>query len=342
MNKSKMAGRIVALLVMTLAMALLATPAWAATFPIANHATLIGASGSVDLYGMDSAAAQAAIASVCPEPPTGNLTIVVNGKKWGPVSTRGLTWRSTLVDKTAIINDAMTSRVGTDTFNILPQFKVDERIVGQWVTRANDKYRVVMRNASLAITDKVVLVPCRVGISVYYRPTVAAIVRALKLNAAAGTGAPMTVTATLVLTKPKENGSGFNKLKTIIVVVSKRQMTLWLGTKIYVRYACAVGQPRYPTPKGIWKVVDKVWHPSWYNPGSAWARNMPSMIGPGASNPLGLAALYLNAPGIRIHGTKNIASLGTAASHGCIRLANSNIVKLYPIVPIGTKVYIVK
>ena len=122
----------------------------------------------------------------------------------------------------------------------------------------------------------------------------------------------------------------------------KRQVTLYTGARVTVWYRCAVGQSAYPTPKGVWTIYDKNPRPSWYNPGSAWAAGMPSVIGPGSSNPLGLRALYLTAPGIRIHGTSNVDSIGTAASHGCIRLANRNIVKFYPLVPVGTKVYIVR
>jgi lipoprotein-anchoring transpeptidase ErfK/SrfK len=72
---------------------------------------------------------------------------------------------------------------------------------------------------------------------------------------------------------------------------------------------------------------------------------MPATIGPGASNPLGLRAMNLNNAkgkdtGYRIHGTSKLGSIGTAASHGCIRVANKNIVKLYKKVPTGTPVVV--
>ena len=69
---------------------------------------------------------------------------------------------------------------------------------------------------------------------------------------------------------------------------------------------------------------------------------MPSYIGPGPSNPLGTRALYLDAPGIRIHGTNNIASVGTPASHGCMRMVRHDVEDLYPRVPVGTPIWIVK
>ncbi len=67
---------------------------------------------------------------------------------------------------------------------------------------------------------------------------------------------------------------------------------------------------------------------------------MPAYIPPGPGNPLGTRALYLNAPGIRIHGTYNSASIGTYASHGCIRMLIGDSEALFPLVPVGTKVII--
>jgi lipoprotein-anchoring transpeptidase ErfK/SrfK len=132
--------------------------------------------------------------------------------------------------------------------------------------------------------------------------------------------------------------------KTIVVVLSERRLYLYSGAKIDKQYRCAVGQKRYPTPVGIWKIVRKVKNPSWHNNGSAWASRMAAYIPPGRNNPLGTRALYLDASGIRIHGipASENSSIGHAASHGCIRLKNSNAVKLYPLVKVGTPVYIVK
>jgi L,D-transpeptidase ErfK/SrfK len=93
---------------------------------------------------------------------------------------------------------------------------------------------------------------------------------------------------------------------------------------------------------GDWKIVDKVKNPSWHNPHAAWSATMPEYIPPGPSNPLGTRALYLDASGIRFHGTNNIGSVGTPASHGCMRMYMSDIEALYPLVPIGTKVWIRK
>jgi L,D-transpeptidase ErfK/SrfK len=68
---------------------------------------------------------------------------------------------------------------------------------------------------------------------------------------------------------------------------------------------------------------------------------MPRSIPGGPNGPLGTRALYLDAPGIRIHGTPNPGSIGTYASHGCIRMLMSDVEELYEIVDVDTQVLII-
>lgn len=149
-----------------------------------------------------------------------------------------------------------------------------------------------------------------------------------------------TVGIPVVFTKPKITQRNIGK--GIMVDLKKRSVYLYDNGVLKLAFKCAIGQPQYPTPPGNWKIVRKVSMPTWYNPGSAWAKGMPPYIGPGPSNPLGTRALYLNADGIRIHGTNNIRSIGTPASHGCVRLQRKDIEKLYPLVPVGTPAFIIK
>lgn len=157
-------------------------------------------------------------------------------------------------------------------------------------------------------------------------------------------GGTVTVTVTPKLTK-----AGISKRsklgKCIVVDLSKRH--LWLynhGKKTKYSYSVTVGKAGHRTPTGTYTIGTKRPRPTWSNPGSAWAKNMPKTIGPGPRNPLGLRAMNLNRnghdTGLRIHGTANYRQIGTAASHGCIRVANKNIVKLYPQVPKGTLVIV--
>lgn len=132
------------------------------------------------------------------------------------------------------------------------------------------------------------------------------------------------------------------KEPVIVVSLSNHRVTLFNGEEKIKSYPCAIGTPSHPTPVGNWKIVQKRRNPVWRNPGSEWAKDMPASIGPSADSPLGLRALNLDAANIRLHGTTNIRSVGTAASHGCLRMYNGDIIDLFDRVNVGTKVFIIR
>jgi L,D-transpeptidase ErfK/SrfK len=106
-------------------------------------------------------------------------------------------------------------------------------------------------------------------------------------------------------------------------------------------YPVATGQPSFPTPQGTWEVVAKRMNPTWTNPApDGWGADMPASIPPGPGNPLGTRAMALNASGILIHGTYASYSIGSYASHGCIRMLLSDVEALFPQVPTGTPVLV--
>jgi lipoprotein-anchoring transpeptidase ErfK/SrfK len=128
---------------------------------------------------------------------------------------------------------------------------------------------------------------------------------------------------------------------TIVVDVSDNTLQFYEGLKITHQYRVATGTAQYPTPTGAFEIVDKRENPTWVNPApDTWGADLPASIGPGPGNPLGTRAMYLNAPGIRIHGTWDDSSIGTAASHGCIRMHVQDSEQLYPLVAIGTPVLV--
>ena len=131
--------------------------------------------------------------------------------------------------------------------------------------------------------------------------------------------------------------------KTIVIDLSSKQLTLYEGKKKAKTYTVATGAPGFPTPDGSFQIVEMRKNPTWVNPDpTGWGSSMPDSIPPGPSNPLGTRAMNLNAPGIRIHGTSDIGSLGTAASHGCIRMAMSQVEELFEKVGVGTPVLITR
>ena len=84
----------------------------------------------------------------------------------------------------------------------------------------------------------------------------------------------------------------------------------------------AVGMPRYRTPRGEYVITSIEWNPWWIPPKSEWAKK-EKVTPPGAANPMGAVKLYFQ-PLYFLHGTPFVESLGSAASHGCVRMSNAD------------------
>jgi len=117
-------------------------------------------------------------------------------------------------------------------------------------------------------------------------------------------------------------------------------LRLWKDLKLVKTYTIAVGQAGLETPAGQYTIDDKQVDPSWYVPDSAWAGDLAGqVIPPGPADPL--KARWMGFwQGSGIHGTDDLASLGTAASHGCVRMSIPDVIELYDQVPLGTPIYI--
>jgi lipoprotein-anchoring transpeptidase ErfK/SrfK len=106
-------------------------------------------------------------------------------------------------------------------------------------------------------------------------------------------------------------------------------------------YRVAVGAAGYDTPAGMHHVLYKERDPTWHVPNRAWAGSLAGMtIPPGdARNPLKARFIALGG-GVGFHGTADLASIGQAASHGCIRMTVPDVISLYNRTPVGTPVLI--
>lgn len=120
----------------------------------------------------------------------------------------------------------------------------------------------------------------------------------------------------------------------IVVVKSKFVLNLWLDGKLAKQYPIAHGMPAYPTPTGSYVVTEMLENPTWTPPNSPWAAGLEP-VPPGESNPLGTRWIGTSAPLIGIHGTPQSWSIGTQASHGCVRMLISDVEDLYERVDVG-------
>jgi lipoprotein-anchoring transpeptidase ErfK/SrfK len=128
-----------------------------------------------------------------------------------------------------------------------------------------------------------------------------------------------------------------------VITVDRAHFRLRLFKRLkYARsYPVAVGQPAYPTPTGLFSIANKAVNPTWSVPDSPWAGALRNESVPGGSadNPLKARWMGIFA-GAGIHGTDAIGSIGSAASHGCIRMRIPDVIELYDQVPVGAPVYI--
>jgi lipoprotein-anchoring transpeptidase ErfK/SrfK len=127
-----------------------------------------------------------------------------------------------------------------------------------------------------------------------------------------------------------------------IITIDRGAFTLrlWRHLRLVKSYTIAVGMAGLETPAGLYHIQDKEVDPSWHVPNSSWAGSLAGQtIPPGPSDPLKARWLGIY-NGAGIHGTDAIGSLGSAASHGCIRMAIPDVIELYSVTPLGTPVYI--
>jgi L,D-transpeptidase ErfK/SrfK len=118
---------------------------------------------------------------------------------------------------------------------------------------------------------------------------------------------------------------------------------------VVITYPVSIGKMDWHTPLGRTTILSKKERPTWTPPESVRQEHiangdpLPAVVPAGPDNPLGLFAMRLNIkPGdYLIHGTNNPIAVGMAVTHGCIRMYPEDIAALFPLVPVGTPVYLV-
>lgn len=114
----------------------------------------------------------------------------------------------------------------------------------------------------------------------------------------------------------------------IEVDLNARRLTVFDGDQRVGSYRVAVGTEQWPTQTGEWSITQVVWNPEWIPPKDEQWAEAKDRKAPGApDNPLGRAQLVYDPPRT-VHGTNEPRSIGKAASHGSIRLANADVTKI--------------
>ena len=129
-----------------------------------------------------------------------------------------------------------------------------------------------------------------------------------------------------------ESASSDRIRRVVLVSIPDRKLAVLEQGKVIATFPVAVGASVSPSPTGEFQIVSRVTNPTYYHPGT--------VIPTGKDNPIGTRWLGLSQKGYGIHGTNAPRSIGRAASHGCIRLRNRDMERLYPMLQVGDIVQI--
>lgn len=158
-----------------------------------------------------------------------------------------------------------------------------------------------------------------------------------------GKGTDVLIPSRFILPDAKRQG----------IVVNLPEMRLYYfekpgagGLPLVTTYPVSVGRQEWRTPEGGTKVIAKKKNPTWTPPESIRkearedGRELPRVVPAGPDNPLGDYAIRLGLPGYLIHGTNRPYGVGMRVTHGCLRMYPEDIEKLFPTVPLNTKVFL--
>jgi L,D-transpeptidase catalytic domain len=130
---------------------------------------------------------------------------------------------------------------------------------------------------------------------------------------------------------PTSTGTGLLK-RVVLVSLPDRKLAVLDEGIVIATFPIAVGAKDSPSPTGDFLIVSRLANPTYYHPGT--------IVGPGKDNPVGTRWLGLSQKGYGIHGTNAPRSIGHAASHGCIRLRNRDMERLFTMLQVGDVVQI--
>jgi lipoprotein-anchoring transpeptidase ErfK/SrfK len=235
---------------------------------------------------------------------------------------------------------ARYARGGEVNDNLETRVKYDKAAVKDFVQELADKINQEPENASVVPAEggaKLVKQAGQAGLAVDIGETAA------KINdAARSPGRDQPVEPVVKTDKPDVTTKDLPQEYSRYIVIDRGSFTLrfFHRLKLERRYTIAVGQQGLETPAGLYHALDKQVNPSWHVPNSDWAGDLAGqVIPPGPADPLKARWIGIF-DGAGIHGTDDIGSLGSAASHGCVRMSISDVIDLYDRVEVGDPIYI--
>jgi len=302
-----------------------------------------------DVGGLDAEQARQRVSAQLLKPLAKPLTIPVRGREFH-LSGREARIRA---DVGAIVDDAIEQgreggifartwrgiTGGERNITIKPKIEYSAAAVDRLVAR-------VQRELNRPAVDaKVEFEPANVAIrsSKMGRRVVA---KRFRANVQAELVSPIgdrTVKVPVRRVKPKITSDKLADRYPVVVTINRGafSLTLYKRLKQVRSYPIAVGQAGLETPAGLYSIANKAINPAWTVPNSSWAGSLAGQVIPGGTPQNPLKSRWLGVyDGVGVHGTADRGSIGTNASHGCIRMLVEDVEVLYDDVPVGAPIYI--
>jgi lipoprotein-anchoring transpeptidase ErfK/SrfK len=325
-----MARRPLALLVALLALLL------AVTVPATGQVQLIKpgiSAGGVDLSGLTVPEAAARLDQLLAPRLQAPMVLGAAGRPW----TLTMAEAKLKLDSTRTAKRALYAKAGVTT--VAPAISHSRAAVRDFVTRVAGRVRKAPRDAAIKITVRHIFrEKSHNGRALPIDSTRAAIDAQVDDPAA-----PRKVHVPLVTVKPRVTFANLARVYNTVVTIDRPRFKLRLFKALKFRkgYGIAVGMAGLETPAGRYAIQNKQVNPAWHVPNSAWAGSLAGQVIPGGAPNNPLKARWLGiANGVGIHGTAEDWSIGTRASHGCIRMHVADVIDLFPRVPVGSPVLI--
>jgi lipoprotein-anchoring transpeptidase ErfK/SrfK len=304
--------------------------------------------GGVHVGGMTEEEAEQAVSEILVEPLDEEIVVNHDGTKY-ILSTKKLAVRANVSESVQkAINASQEGGLPTRLWRYATNGEVDEAIepqvdfskeaIDEFIARIAEDVAVAPVNASVEPTaGSIEPVKEQVGYSLRQED--------LREQVTAAVIAPTggRIEPEVMKVEPEVTTDDLVAEYPVYLTVNRStfELKLWENLELTKTYTVAIGAAGFETPTGEYAIQNKAVDPTWNVPDSDWAGKLAGTIVPGgaANNPLKARWLGIY-DGAGIHGTDDTASLGSAASHGCVRMSVSDVIELYDQVPVGTPIYI--
>ena len=240
------------------------------------------------------------------------------------------------------LNADATAKAASDApegATVAPKVDYDRAKLDGFADRVAKRVERKARDADIDIRDgKLTRTRARRGVEVRRPALLAALV-----NAAAKPERRTIKLPVKVVERPDRTLVDLAKRYPLVIGIDRdaKVLRLYENLRLEKRYKIAVGKQGLESSAGRYKIEEKVVDPPWHAPNKAWAGELAGQTIPPNDPRNPLVARWMGYhDGEGIHGTKDIESLGTQASHGCIRMSPKAVKQLFRRVKLGTPVFL--